>query len=353
MRDPITALEKYMFENHMGNEVEINVIDKKNDELIEKAVEFADASPVPARSQLLRNVFADARSFRMGPDGRHKDTQCSLMIDGDREVLPLLKPGLSTGFDIAANHSEIVPNSAMFANYEKFSPPTTDAVMKNVHWEVSPNGAKALVARGVRSTPDTIELWMKLVILEEDQTNKGQALREALAYISDYVRLLKTCVELAFEQDIRLVLQRTAECRPLHEGQCPVRTNLEMYENAKKEYAISAALDVVAKHLNLKFFEVPTGWKSFGNLMDAGICSICGEESFGTGSDHIREKDGIWAVLAWLSILSYKNKNSLGGGNLVTVEDIVRQHWATYGRHYYTRYDYENVDAAGAKEIFH
>ncbi|CAN4093426.1 unnamed protein product [Withania somnifera] len=113
----------------------------------------------------------------------------------------------------------------------------------------------------------------------------------------------------------------------------------------------SAALDVVAKHLNLKFFEVPTGWKFFGNLMDAGMCSICGEESFGTGSDHIREKDGIWAVLAWLSIIAYKNKDNLGGGNLVTVEDIVRQHWGTYGRHYYTRYDYENVDAGGAKEL--
>ncbi|KAK4357711.1 hypothetical protein RND71_023321 [Anisodus tanguticus] len=108
----------------------------------------------------------------------------------------------------------------------------------------------------------------------------------------------------------------------------------------------SAALDVIAKHLNLKFFEVPTGWEFFGNLMDPGMCSICGEESFGTGwhsglnscSDHIREKDGIWAVLAWLS-------------NLVTVEDIVRQHWATYGRHYYTRYDYENVDAGGAKDL--
>lgn len=113
----------------------------------------------------------------------------------------------------------------------------------------------------------------------------------------------------------------------------------------------SAALDVVAKHLNLKFFEVPTGWKFFGNLMDAEMCSICGEESFGTGSDHIREKDGIWAVLAWLSILAYKNKDNLGEGNLVTVEDIVRQHWGTYGRHYYTRYDYENVDAGGAKEL--
>ncbi|KVI05437.1 Alpha-D-phosphohexomutase, alpha/beta/alpha domain I [Cynara cardunculus var. scolymus] len=113
----------------------------------------------------------------------------------------------------------------------------------------------------------------------------------------------------------------------------------------------SAALDVVANHLNLKFFEVPTGWKFFGNLMDAGLCSICGEESFGTGSDHIREKDGIWAVLAWLSILAYKNKDNLNGGELVTVEDIVKQHWATFGRHYYTRYDYENVDAGAAKEL--
>ncbi|KAL9389659.1 hypothetical protein Peur_018264 [Populus x canadensis] len=113
----------------------------------------------------------------------------------------------------------------------------------------------------------------------------------------------------------------------------------------------SSGLDIVAKNLNLKFFEVPTGWKFFGNLMDAGLCSICGEESFGTGSDHIREKDGIWAVLAWLSILAFKSKENLGGGELVTVEDIVRNHWATYGRHYYTRYDYENVDAGAAKEL--
>ncbi|XP_057534320.1 phosphoglucomutase, cytoplasmic-like [Amaranthus tricolor] len=113
----------------------------------------------------------------------------------------------------------------------------------------------------------------------------------------------------------------------------------------------SAALDVVAEALNLKFFEVPTGWKFFGNLMDAGLCSVCGEESFGTGSDHVREKDGIWAVLAWLSILAQKNKEKLNGEKLVTVEDIVRQHWSTYGRHYYTRYDYENVDAGGAKEL--
>ncbi|KAH7307808.1 hypothetical protein KP509_22G078600 [Ceratopteris richardii] len=113
----------------------------------------------------------------------------------------------------------------------------------------------------------------------------------------------------------------------------------------------SAALDVVAKALKLKLFEVPTGWKFFGNLMDAGMCSICGEESFGTGSDHIREKDGIWAVLAWLSILAHKNRGVPRGGKLVTVQDIVRQHWSTFGRHFYTRYDYENVDAGAARNL--
>lgn len=112
----------------------------------------------------------------------------------------------------------------------------------------------------------------------------------------------------------------------------------------------SAALDVVAKELGLQFFEVPTGWKFFGNLMDAGMCSICGEESFGTGSDHIREKDGLWAVLAWLSILAKRNSESKEGA-LVTVEEIVRKHWSKYGRHFYTRYDYEGVDAEGARQL--
>eukprot|EP00244_Chara_vulgaris_P013085 TRINITY_DN723_c0_g1_i1.p1 TRINITY_DN723_c0_g1~~TRINITY_DN723_c0_g1_i1.p1 ORF type:complete len:585 (+),score=140.98 TRINITY_DN723_c0_g1_i1:324-2078(+) len=110
----------------------------------------------------------------------------------------------------------------------------------------------------------------------------------------------------------------------------------------------SGALDVVAKKANLKFFEVPTGWKFFGNLMDAGLCSVCGEESFGTGSDHVREKDGIWAVVAWLSILARLNKQAGAGKKLVTVEDVVRAHWAEYGRHYYTRYDYEGVDSDAA-----
>ena len=78
----------------------------------------------------------------------------------------------------------------------------------------------------------------------------------------------------------------------------------------------SGALDRVAKELNVPFFEVPTGWKFFGNLMDAGKCSVCGEESFGTGSDHVREKDGLWAVLAWLSILAHANKGTAAGGKL-------------------------------------
>ena len=112
----------------------------------------------------------------------------------------------------------------------------------------------------------------------------------------------------------------------------------------------SGALDRVAEKLGVPFFEVPTGWKFFGNLMDAGKCSVCGEESFGTGSAHVREKDGLWAVLAWLSILAEANKSS-SVGQLVGVGDVVREHWSLYGRNFYTRYDYEGVDSAAAEKV--
>lgn len=113
----------------------------------------------------------------------------------------------------------------------------------------------------------------------------------------------------------------------------------------------SGALDRVASALKLPFYETPTGWKYFGNLMDADQCSICGEESFGTGADHVREKDGLWAVLAWLSILATKNADVPEGGKLVTVKDIVMDHWATYGRNFYSRYDYEGVESAQAESM--
>ena len=111
----------------------------------------------------------------------------------------------------------------------------------------------------------------------------------------------------------------------------------------------SAALDKVAAKLGLKCYEVPTGWKFFGSLMDANQLSICGEESFGTGSDHIREKDGIWAVLAWLSIIRYYNSDS--SKPIVSVQEIVEQHWREFGRNYYCRYDYEQVDSDKANQL--
>ena len=113
----------------------------------------------------------------------------------------------------------------------------------------------------------------------------------------------------------------------------------------------SGALDRVAAALNLPFYETPTGWKFFGNLMDADKCSICGEESFGTGADHVREKDGLWAVLAWLSILAYKNASVPEGGALVSVKDVVMDHWSTFGRNFYSRYDYEGVESAQAESM--
>lgn len=104
----------------------------------------------------------------------------------------------------------------------------------------------------------------------------------------------------------------------------------------------SCALDRVALDKGKTCFETPTGWKFFGNLMDAGMISICGEESFGTGSDHIREKDGIWTVLAWLSVLS---STKLG------VQQVLEQFWQKYGRNFFSRYDYENCDADSCKKM--
>ncbi|CDN49287.1 alpha-D-glucose phosphate-specific phosphoglucomutase [Neorhizobium galegae] len=101
----------------------------------------------------------------------------------------------------------------------------------------------------------------------------------------------------------------------------------------------SAAADRVAEKLKIGMYETPTGWKFFGNLLDAGKATVCGEESFGTGSDHVREKDGLWAVLFWLNIMAARNES---------VEEIVKSHWAEYGRNYYSRHDYEEVDSDAA-----
>eukprot|EP00741_Cyanophora_paradoxa_P018917 tig00021105_g18262.t1 len=109
-----------------------------------------------------------------------------------------------------------------------------------------------------------------------------------------------------------------------------------------------AALDRVAKKMGVEFFETPTGWKFFGNLMDAGRCQVCGEESFGTGSDHVREKDGVWAILAWLQILEVANR---GKDKLVGVGDVVKAHWKEYGRNFFSRYDYEEVDSESANKV--
>ncbi len=104
----------------------------------------------------------------------------------------------------------------------------------------------------------------------------------------------------------------------------------------------SQAPDRVAAQMNLPCYETPTGWKFFGNLLDADRVTLCGEESFGTGSNHVREKDGLWAVLFWLNILAARQQS---------VEDIVKEHWATYGRNYYSRHDYEEVESEAANKL--
>lgn len=104
----------------------------------------------------------------------------------------------------------------------------------------------------------------------------------------------------------------------------------------------SRAVDQVAADLGISCYETPTGWKHFGNLLDAGLVSLCGEESFGTGSDHLREKDGVWAVLFWLNILAARQQS---------VEATMREHWRRYGRHYYSRHDYADLDGSVAERL--
>jgi phosphoglucomutase len=104
----------------------------------------------------------------------------------------------------------------------------------------------------------------------------------------------------------------------------------------------SGAVDRVAARIGVPCFETPTGWKFFGNLLDAGRITLCGEESAGTGSDHVREKDGVWAVLLWLSILAARRQSVL---------EVARSHWASYGRNYYTRHDYEDLDTPTAQAL--
>lgn len=105
----------------------------------------------------------------------------------------------------------------------------------------------------------------------------------------------------------------------------------------------SSAVDIVASALNIPCYETPTGWKFFGNLLDSNLITICGEESFGTGSNHVREKDGLWAVLYWLQILAEKN---------CSVSDLITNHWRQFGRNYYSRHDYEAIPSNIANQIF-
>lgn len=130
--------------------------------------------------------------------------------------------------------------------------------------------------------------------------------------------------------DSLALLLANAHCVPAYKDGVP---------GVARSMPTSRAVDRVAKRLDIPCYETPTGWKFFGNLMDAGLITLCGEESFGTGSAHVREKDGLWAVLFWLNIIAERGQPA---------RSIVRDHWQDYGRDYFSRHDYEGVDAESA-----
>ena len=133
--------------------------------------------------------------------------------------------------------------------------------------------------------------------------------------------------------DSLAVLAANATLIPAHSNGIP---------GVARSMPTSQAVDHVAAALGIECFETPTGWKFFGNLLDAGRIAFCGEESFGTGSDHVREKDGIWAVLAWLNVIARRGQS---------VADIVTGHWQSYGRNYYCRHDYEGIKSKAADKL--
>ncbi len=134
--------------------------------------------------------------------------------------------------------------------------------------------------------------------------------------------------------DSLAVLAANAECVPAYSNGL---------QGVARSMPTSAAVDVVAKELDIPCFETPTGWKFFGNLLDANSITLCGEESFGTGSNHVREKDGLWAVLFWLQILAEKQ---------CKVADLMANHWSRFGRHYYSRHDYEAIPTQVAFDLY-
>ncbi|MDQ6951653.1 MAG: alpha-D-glucose phosphate-specific phosphoglucomutase [Mariprofundales bacterium] len=135
--------------------------------------------------------------------------------------------------------------------------------------------------------------------------------------------------------DSLAVLTANADCAPGYANGL---------DGVARSMPTSGAVDQVAKAMGLECFETPTGWKFFGNLMDAHRVTLCGEESFGTGSSHVREKDGLWAVLFWLNILAVRK---------LSVTEIMQQHWVKYGRNYYSRHDYEGVETTAAQAVMH
>ena len=161
-------------------------------------------------------------------------------------------------------------------------------------------------------------------------------------------RLIQDTGELLFQVEIGIHQSRGLQRLELHQQVQITAARLEIIPHGRAEqvhvfYMAPPAGQNDGMALAIPCYETPAGWKFFGTLLDAGRITVCGEESFGAGSDHVREKDGLWAVLFWLSILAAER---------CSVASLMERHWAVYGRHYYSRHDYEGVEQTAAAELY-
>lgn len=177
-----------------------------------------------------------------------------------------------------------------------------------------------------------------------------------LTYASELVEKLKADQEIAFgvafdgDGDRNMILGQGAFFVTPGDSLAVIAAHINEimffkrngYQGFARSFPTSPAVDRVAKHLGKECYETPTGWKFFGNLLDSNLISICGEESFGNGSSHIREKDGLWACLVWLSIMAHTGKS---------VKELVHEHWQKFGRDYFCRYDFEDCDSSKCQSM--
>lgn len=313
-------------------------------------IKFNISNGGPAPDAVTNKIYELSKNiveYRISPD-----VKCDISLIGKREFVVDSRPFTVEVIDSVEDYVEYMKEIFDFGIIKDILHGSKGKPLKvliNAMHGVTGPYVRRIFLEELKATPDSV------VNIEPLEDFGGHHPDPNLTYAADLVQALKGGdygFGAAFDGDgdRNMILGHKAFFVTPSDSVAVIADNTDCIPYFKKNgvkglarsMPTGCAIDRVGEKKGMEVFEVPTGWKYFGNLMDAGRLSICGEESFGTGSDHIREKDGIWAVLAWLSILAVRN---------MSVEQVLLSHWGTYGRNFFTRYDYENCESAPCNEM--